>query len=44
MKADSITDADIAGARLATDHPIDHEHSRITFIGDHIAVPTPHDR
>lgn len=40
LAADSFTRDDLGGARLATQHLIDHGHRRIAFIGDTAELPT----
>jgi LacI family transcriptional regulator len=44
LAADSITQDDQGGARLATEHLIDHGHRRVAFIGDTPEIPTSHRR
>lgn len=44
LAADSITEDDIGGAALATEHLIGHGHRRIAFIGDAADAPTSHGR
>jgi LacI family transcriptional regulator len=44
LTADSITEDDLGGARMATEHLIGHGHRRIAFIGDTVELPTAHAR
>lgn len=40
LAVDSFIEDDVAGARLATTHLIGHGHTRISFIGDDVSIPT----
>jgi LacI family transcriptional regulator len=40
LAADSFTQEDVEGARLATRHLLGHGHTRIAFLGDTEALPT----
>ncbi|WP_028048471.1 LacI family DNA-binding transcriptional regulator [Cellulomonas sp. URHD0024] len=42
--ADSFTEDDHAGARVATEHLVGHGHVRIGFLGDSTAIPTSRGR
>ena len=44
LAADSFTEDDHGGARLATRHLLDHGHRRIAFISDTPDLPTSHSR
>ena len=44
LAADSFTEDDVAGARLATTHLIDHGHTRVGFIGDDATITTSRKR
>lgn len=44
LSADSFTEDDEDGARMATQHLLDHGHRRIAFVGDTPDVPTSHNR
>jgi LacI family transcriptional regulator, galactose operon repressor len=44
LPADSFTEDDHAGARLATRHLVDHGHRRVAFVGDTPDLPTSHHR
>lgn len=44
VAADSFVEDDQAGAYLATQHLIDHGHSRIGFLGDTLDIPTTANR
>ena len=44
LAADSFTEDDVAGARLATAHLVGHGHTRIGFIGDDGSIPTSRNR
>jgi LacI family transcriptional regulator len=44
LAADSITEDDRGGARMATEHLIGHGHRRIAFVGDTAELPTAHAR
>lgn len=44
VTADSFTEDDVAGAWLATNHLLEHGHTRVGFIGDDLAIPTTRDR
>ncbi len=44
LAADSITEDDSGGARLATAHLIDHGHRRIAFVSDTSELPTSYRR
>ncbi len=40
VQADSFTDDDLAGARIATTDLVNHGHRRIGFVGDRLTLPT----
>ena len=44
LTADSFTEDDRAGARLATEHLVGHGHTRIAFVGDDGSIPTSKNR
>jgi LacI family transcriptional regulator len=44
LAVDSFTEDDLAGARLATAHLVEHGHTRVGFIGDDRSIPTSRNR
>lgn len=40
IRADSFTEDDVAGGRLATGHLLGHGHRRVAFLGDDLSIPT----
>src|SRR3954454_20783444 len=41
VKADSVIEDDLAGAREATAHLLAHGHRRVAFVGDSLGIATP---